>query len=429
MPPKTAPKKPAAKADPKKTKAPKGKGEAEDKQALVAPENVDITIESPSESPPAEKVAPAEAEGADPKAPKAPKTLASGRFILSKQLGSGCFGEVWLGDDKKRSANVAVKLEVKADSTKQLANEYEILTTLKRPQQQQGFTEVFHFGREESHICLVMELLGKSLEDWLEVCGGKFNVKTTALIGEQIVRRIEYLHSKSIIHRDIKPENFMMGVGQRVHIVYLIDFGLSEFFYDEGQHAMAMKDSLTGTARYASINAHDKAQSRRDDLEATGHMLIFFIRGSLPWSGLPHTPGVDEFKQICDIKKTTLLNDLCKGMPPEFEDYLGYCRALAYKQRPDYTRLRLMLCRVLKSLGNVKEHQLQWLEDDKELKPETLAPLLPWPDIEQPDDSIPAGGLCGCCKRREPLTRSSKLIQYTRADDADSIGNKSQDTE
>jgi len=191
--------------------------------------------------------------------PKPPQSIAAERFFLSKQLGSGCFGEVWLGDDRKKGGNVAVKLEVKAAGTKQLANEYEILATLKCPSQQQGFTEVYHFGREGLFICLVMELLGKSLDDLIELCKGKFDMATCALLGDQIVRRMEYLHSKGIIHRDVKPENFMMGVGSKAHIVYLIDFGLSEPYWNDGQHAMAMKDDLTGTARYASINAHDRA--------------------------------------------------------------------------------------------------------------------------------------------------------------------------
>lgn len=343
------------------------------------------------------------------KKPEVPNSISNGRFSLSKKLGSGCFGEVWLGQDTKKDSTVAVKLEVKGE-TKQLANEYEILSTLKRPSQQQGFTEVFHFGREGPYVCLVMELLGKSLEDFLDLCGGKFNTKTTALIGEQIVRRIEYLHSKSIIHRDIKPENFMIGVGPRAHIVYLIDFGLSEAFYDEGQHAMQMKDSLTGTARYASINAHDKAQSRRDDLEATGHMLIFFVLGNLPWSGLKPPPaGADEFTQIRDVKKATKIEDLCKGIPSEFADYLRYCRGLGYKTRPDYTRLRLWLWQVIANLGDVKEYDLQWLQDDKEFRPEVLVPLSPWPDIVQPDDSEPQSSMCGCCKRREEVTRASRL--------------------
>lgn len=330
-----------------------------------------------------------------------PEAVASGKFTLKKALGSGCFGEVWLGLDVSRNINVAVKLEVKSE-TQQLANEYEILQTLKRPCQQQGFTEVFHFGREGVFTCLVMEVLGKSLEDLLAETGQRFDVRTTALLGEQITRRLEYLHSKCIIHRDIKPENFMMGIGSRMHIVYLIDFGLSAHYYDEGRHVPQMKAELTGTARYASIKAHDWAQSRRDDLEATGHMLIYFLRGSLPWSGLDPPKGKDKFACIRDVKKATKVSSLCEGLPPQLEAYLNYCRGLGHEQRPDYNRLRRFCYDMLAKLGDVQEYELQWVVQE-ELTPELLEKMQEWPEIEQPDDHDPEPiSCCGCCKRRNP---------------------------
>lgn len=342
-----------------------------------------------------------------PAPPPIPKMLAGNRFNIERELGRGCFGEVWLGKDGKRSTYVAVKFELKGDQ-KQLANEYEILSELKRPEQQQGFTEVFHFGRDGPYVCLVMELLGKSLEDWLEACNGKFNVQTTALIGLQILQRIEYLHSKCIIHRDIKPENFMMGSGVRSHIVYLIDFGLSEVYWDlaEAGHVSSMPDTLTGTARYASIHAHDWAQSRRDDLESIGHMLIFFVRGSLPWSGLPRVEGKDEFEAIRNKKMATPVQELCSGLPPEFADYLSYCRNLAYKQRPDYERLRSLFRNVTSSFGDTKDTDLQWLRSIKDLKIEELEKLSASPIVDQPDDNVPATSLCGCCKRRDDSSRN-----------------------
>lgn len=360
--------------------------------------------------------------------PPAPTSVANGRFSLSKLLGSGCFGEVWLGDDTIKKQIVAVKLELKGE-TKQLANEYEILSSLKRPSQQQGFTELFHFGREgEHHVSLVMEFLGKSLEEWLAHCGGKFEVTTVALLGEQIVRRLEYLHSKCVIHRDIKPENFMMGIGPKAHIVYIIDFGLSEFYYDEGQHASPMKDSLTGTARYASINAHAKAQSRRDDLEAAGHMLVFFILGTLPWCGLPQSTEEEEFAQIRDKKKAIKVKDLCRGLPSEFEDYLSYCRNLGYRQRPDYTRLRLCFQSVIQQKSAVQAPDLQWLRNDEEFQPDILVPLDPWPGIKQPDDAEQGFSLFGCCKKRVARTSGANLLDAQVDADA-ALGKKSGYTE
>merc|ERR1711874_487258 len=153
----------------------------------------------------------------------------------------------------------------------------------------QGVAELYYNGVEgNSWNCLIMEMLGKSLEERVQDCKGKLTEKTTCLIAQQVLQRIEYLHSKGLVHRDIKPENFMFGIKTKVHHVYIIDFGLSKKYWDQGKHnAMRVKLSLTGTARYASINAHKGVeQSRRDDLEAIGHMLLYFLRGALPWSGL-----------------------------------------------------------------------------------------------------------------------------------------------
>jgi len=152
-------------------------------------------------------------------------------------------------------------------------------------------------------------------------------------------------------------------------------------------------------------------------------MLLFFALGSLPWSGLAPQPGVDEFQQIRDCKRDTKLSALCKGAPKQFQDYLSYCRSLSYKQRPDYTRLRLSLWELLQSLGNVKEYDLQWLTADKEFRPETLVPLSDWPDIEQPDDGDTT--FCFCCKRRQDPMTDKSLIGASLVDteiDPEAIG-------
>lgn len=145
-------------------------------------------------------------------------------------------------------------------------------------------------GIENKNNYMIIDLLGPNIEDLFSLCNKKFNLKTVLLLADQMLQRIEYVHSKSYIHRDIKPENFLMGLGKKTHIVHIIDFGLSKKYRDPKtlQHIPYRENkTLTGTARYASINAHlGIEQSRRDDLEAIAYMLIYLIKGYLPWQGI-----------------------------------------------------------------------------------------------------------------------------------------------
>lgn len=73
------------------------------------------------------------------------------------------------------------------------------------------------------------------------------------------ISRIEYVHCKNFIHRDIKPDNFLMGLGKKGSLVYIIDFGLAKKYRDPRTHQhipYRENKNLTGTARYASINTH-----------------------------------------------------------------------------------------------------------------------------------------------------------------------------
>jgi serine/threonine protein kinase len=232
----------------------------------------------------------------------------------------------------------------------------------------------------------------------VQKCGGRFSAKTAILVAEQVIHRIEYLHSKGIVHRDIKPENFMFGITGRAHHVYLIDFGLSKRYWDKKHSPMRQRLSLTGTARYASINAHKGLeQSRRDDLEAIGHMLMYFLRGAVPWSGLDAKNKEEKYKKIMQKKEETPLPELCDGYPECFESFLRYSRGLQFTERPDYDMLQenFKNARIKEGGPNCQDSEFEWF---KGTRPPDMVALLPRARIMQPDD--PDEKQSGPAKRR-----------------------------
>ncbi|XP_019156503.1 PREDICTED: casein kinase 1-like protein 3 [Ipomoea nil] len=287
--------------------------------------------------------------------------IVGGKYKLGRKIGSGSFGEIFLAKHIDTFEIVAVKIENNKTKHPQLLYEAKLYNIL---QGGSGIPHIKWSGVDGEDNALVLDLLGPSLEDLFVYCGRKFSLKTVLMLADQMMTRIEYVHSKGFLHRDIKPDNFLMGLGRKANQVYIIDFGLAKRYRDAttNRHIPYRENkNLTGTARYASCNTHlGIEQSRRDDLESLGYVLLYFLRGSLPWQGLKAATKKQKYDKICEKKLSTPIEVLCKSHPVEFASYFHYCHSLTFDQRPDYGFLKRLFRELFTREGYEFDYIFDW---------------------------------------------------------------------
>ena len=282
-----------------------------------------------------------------------------GRYRLGKKIGTGAFGEIFEGTDIFDNSSVAIKLEHNSVKYPQLLFEAKLLKSIPGT----GIPIMHWFGIAGEYNAMVMDLLGQNLEDLYNYCAKNFTLKTILMIIIQMIERLKHVHDNHYIHRDIKPENFLIGKDTTAKTIYLLDFGLAKRYRDEYTHIhIPLKENrnLTGTARYASCNAHNGLeQSRRDDMESIAYVILYFFRKKLPWQGLKCKDKNEKHAKIKEIKMSMTPEKLFEGIPKEFADYLTMVKKLGFEDEPAYKSYIQMFNKLFKA----KEFEMDYIYD------------------------------------------------------------------
>ena len=295
-----------------------------------------------------------------------PKTKEYGDYIcyIEKQIGSGSFGQVLYGINKKTSMEVAIKIIDQDTPQDNIKNE---IYFSKHLEKNPGFPSIYYTYFEKKKYIIVQSLLGPSLDKLFRYCDKKFPIKTVLKIGIEMVKRLETMHKEGVLHRDLKPSNFTWGNYSsklnnneinsnilNIKTIYLIDFGLSCSYIDKDIHyKMKTHLNFVGTLRYASVNSHKGiSQSRRDDLESMLYILIYFLKGKLPWQDAKAKKKEERHKLIFEIKSKMNIESLCQGLPSEFVELLKYTKKMEFDENPDYNKFYIAFNDLINKLNN-----------------------------------------------------------------------------
>lgn len=261
--------------------------------------------------------------------------LINDKYKVIKKIGSGSFGDVYSSIDNA-DKEYAIKFELikKKNDKNRLIKEYEIYNILKYSN---NFIKLFWYGEYKNYRVIVMQKIDTSLKEIFSYNNKIFNTNTICNISMQMMDILEELHNNRIIHQDIKPANILFNKNSQK--IYLIDFGISSTWEESSKQEKINR--YIGTARYSSIRSHNRyKQSRVDDLESFGYVLIYFANGKLPWQNISSSNIKDKWNKIRDIKETVGDKTLCKNLKRCYYIYMKYLKKLGFYDKPDYYKLK-----------------------------------------------------------------------------------------
>lgn len=317
-------------------------------------------------------------------------------IIYTKMLGKGVFGEVYLGLNKDTGSLIAVKTELKKDNpNKILSHEYSILKDLKdvkfKDLTSLNFKSKsldFFYWEDLFKSYMVTPLYGPSLDHLHKMCNGKFTLKTSLMIGLQLLSAISLLHEKGILHRDIKPANILIEYKLPHVKLNLVDFGLSKRCLKDNVHIPFKQNaSRVGSLRYMSKHTHRSAESSyRDDIISIGYVIVYLFVGSLPWKNVSQELTInDKHRKVLQVKnkitnerlchklecQNCLLNSqgnldsplVCKSkctFPFAMCQYFDYSDNLTFGQIPEYVILTNLLKKCMENHNITSDYNWDW---------------------------------------------------------------------
>ncbi|TFK52522.1 CK1/CK1 protein kinase [Heliocybe sulcata] len=266
-----------------------------------------------------------------------------GNWRLCDKLGSGFSGAIFKATNVHSGQVMALKLQIKDHECPTNRYERYIYPFL---QGGKGMPTLWAGGEEGPWDYLVIDLLGPSLDSLFRKSGKScMDLGTVCRIAMQVIARLQFMHSRGVLHRDIQLGNCVVGLYPNQETIYMIDFGFSKCYIDPytKRHIpdSDQKRMFVGNYWFSSVNVHcrGKVPSRRDDLEACALMLIHLMTpGGLSWTrnGVPKTDA--QHDRIIREKRKARPEEVCRGLPVQFEDFLRYCRRLKFAECPDYEK-------------------------------------------------------------------------------------------
>lgn len=264
--------------------------------------------------------------------------LIDNKFEVLEYIGKGSFGDVYKANDIKNNKLVAIKTE-NNNENEYLYEEFKLYNKMKH----QSIPNVYYYGQYKNNNVLVMTYLGNNLGTLFKFCDKKFTIKTVCMIVIQLIDILEHIHSFGILHKDIKPENILIGHKNEKNKIFLIDYGLSNNFLIDKITHIPWDDTreFSGTYRYSSIRNHTGSeQSRRDDLESLGYVIIYFLKGKLPWENIKQNKNIERVIQIFNKKKNITCEKLCHNLPSIIYEFIKTTRLLRFKEKPNYSKIK-----------------------------------------------------------------------------------------